>query len=117
MHELIAKALYTQGLIDRSMSLLQLGLRGVQPVTENVSGLFSPICPGLGSFPPFLGPICPDFAPPRRPPIARPLPSNRAPRLRNRVEQGGTNLYRNNHDIRHPRRATPSASRLRHLRQ
>jgi hypothetical protein len=37
------------GLIGRSMGLLDLGLRGVQPVMEHVGGLFSPICPGLGT--------------------------------------------------------------------
>jgi hypothetical protein len=47
------------GLIGRSMGLLQLGLRRVQPVTERISGLFRPICPGLDSFPARLGPICP----------------------------------------------------------
>ena len=38
-------------------------------------------------------------------------------RLRNGVEQGGTDRVWNNHDARHPRLATPSASRLCHLRQ
>ena len=47
------------GLISRSMCLLQLGLRGVQSVAERIGGLFSPICPGLGSFPACLGPIRP----------------------------------------------------------
>ena len=47
------------GLIGRSMGLVQLGLRGVQPVAEHVGGLFRPICPVLGSFPACLGPICP----------------------------------------------------------
>ena len=47
------------GLISRSMCLLQFGLRGVQPVTEPVGGLFSPIGPRLGSFAACLGPIRP----------------------------------------------------------
>ena len=47
------------GLIGRSVGLLQLGLRGVQPVAERIGGLFRPIYSDLGSFPACLGPIRP----------------------------------------------------------
>ena len=47
------------GLIGRSMGLLQLGLRGVQPVAERIGSLFRSIYSDLGSFPACLGPIRP----------------------------------------------------------
>ena len=47
------------GLIGRSMSLLQVGLRGIQPVAKRIGSLFRPIYSDLGSFPACLGPIRP----------------------------------------------------------
>ncbi len=47
------------GLIGRSMSLLQVGLRGIQPVAKRIGSLFRPLHSDLGSFPACLGPIRP----------------------------------------------------------